>query len=94
MDKSHSLSSPIVPRSLKVNKDLFHPKEDNEELLGPEVLYYSVISALMYLTNCIRLNIAFFVNLHARYSSYQLRDIGIKPIMYYDNMCLCFLKRS
>ena len=69
IDKSHSLNCPIVVRSLKVNKDLFHHKEDNEELLGPEVSYYSVISALMYLENYIRLDIAFFVNLLARYSS-------------------------
>ena len=35
MDKSHPLSSPMVVRSLKVTKDLFRPKEENEELLGP-----------------------------------------------------------
>ena len=67
MDKSHSLSSPIVVYSLEVKKkDLFHHKEDNEELLGLEVAYYSVISALMHLANYIRLYIAFFVNLLAR----------------------------
>ena len=69
MDTLHSISSPMVVRSLVLNKDLFHHKEDNEELLGPEVSYYSVISALMYLENYIRLDIAFFVNLLARYSS-------------------------
>ena len=30
-----------------------HTKEDNEELLGPEVPYHSVISTLMYLANYI-----------------------------------------
>ena len=30
---------PILGRSLEVNKDLFHPEEDNEDLLGPKVLY-------------------------------------------------------
>ena len=69
IDKSHSLNCPIVVRSLKVNKDLFHPKEDNKKLLGPEVPYYSVISTLIYLANYIRLDIAFFVNLLARYNS-------------------------
>ena len=37
MDKSHPIDSPMVVRSLEVNKDLFHPKEENEELFGPEV---------------------------------------------------------
>ena len=37
MDKSHPLSSPTVVRSLEVTKDPFWPKEENEELLGPEV---------------------------------------------------------
>ncbi|GKV50529.1 hypothetical protein SLEP1_g57232 [Rubroshorea leprosula] len=36
MDKSHPLSSPMVVRSLDVKKDPFRPREDNEEILGPE----------------------------------------------------------
>ena len=51
MDKSHPLSSPMVVRSLEVTKDLFRPKEENEELLGPKVPYLSAIGALMYLAN-------------------------------------------
>ena len=51
MDKSHPLSSPMVVRSLEVTKDPFRPKEENEELLGPEVPYLSAIGALMYLAN-------------------------------------------
>ena len=43
--------------SLEVNKSLFHLKKDNEELFSLEVLYLNAISALMYLTNCIRSNI-------------------------------------
>ena len=54
MDKSHPLSSPMVVRSLEVNKDPFRPKEENEELLGPEVPYLSAIGALMYLANYVR----------------------------------------
>ena len=69
MDKSHSLSSPIVVRWLKANKDLFHPKEDNEELFSLEVQYLSAIDALMYLANCTRSDITFSINLLARYSS-------------------------
>ena len=51
MDKSHPLNSPMVVRSLEVTKDPFWLKEENEELLGPEVLYLSAIGALMYLEN-------------------------------------------
>ena len=69
MDKLHSISSPIVVHSLEVNKDLFHPKEDNEELLGLEVPYYIVIGALMYFADYTRPDIEFLVNLLARYSS-------------------------
>ena len=69
MDKSHSLSSPIVVCWLKANKDLFHPKEDNEELFSLEVQYLNAIDALMYLANCTRADITFSINLLARYSS-------------------------
>ena len=33
MDKAHPLSTPMVVRSLEVNKDPFRPKERDEELL-------------------------------------------------------------
>ena len=52
-----------------MTKDLFQPKEENEELFGPEVPYLSAIGALMYLANYTRLDIDFSVNLLARYSS-------------------------
>ena len=51
MDKSQPISSPMIVRSLEVIKDLFRPKEENEELLSPEVPYFSAIGALMYLAN-------------------------------------------
>ena len=51
IDKLHPLSSSMIVCSLKVKKDPFHLKKDNEKLLGPEVSYYSVIGALMYLAN-------------------------------------------
>ena len=68
MDKSHPLSSPMVVRSLEVTKDSFRTKEENEELLGPEVPYLSIIGALMYFANYTRPNIAFSVNLLSIYS--------------------------
>ena len=49
MDKAHSLSSPIIIRSLDAKKYFFGPKEENEALLGPEIPYLSVIGALLYL---------------------------------------------
>ena len=59
----------MVVRWLEMNKDLFHPKEDNKELFGLKVPYFSVMNALMYFENYTWLDIAFFVNLLARYSS-------------------------
>ena len=69
MDKCHPLKTPIVVRSLEADKDPFRPKEEDEEVLGPEVPYLSGIGALMYLANCTRSDIAFAVNLLARYSA-------------------------
>ena len=73
MDKAHPLNSPMIVRSLDVKNDLFRPCEKGEELLGPEVPYLSVIGALMYLATCTRPDIAFSVNLLARYSSAPTR---------------------
>ena len=69
MDKPHSVNFLMIVRSLEVNKDSFRPKEENEELFGSKVSYLSAISALMYLANCTRPDIAFSINLLARYSS-------------------------
>ena len=69
MDKAHPLSTLMVVRSLEVSKDPFRPEEENEEPLGPKVPYLSAIGTLMYLANATRPNIAFYVNLLARYIS-------------------------
>ena len=69
MDKCHPLKTPMVIRSKEADKDPFRPKEEDEEVLGPEVPYLSAIGALMYLANCTRSDIAFAVNLLARYSA-------------------------
>ena len=53
MGKAYSLTSQMVVRSLYVKKDHFHPPEEGEELLCPEVSYLSAIGALIYLANCI-----------------------------------------
>ena len=85
MDKSHPLSSHMVVRSLKVTKDPFRPKEENEELLGPKVPYLNTIGALMYLTNYTRPDIVFSVNLLASYNSAPTKRhwSGIKHILRY-----------
>ena len=69
MDKSHLLSSLLIVHSLEVKNDLFCLKEDNEELLGPKVPYYTVSGVLVNLANYTRPNIALLVNLLVRYSS-------------------------
>ena len=51
MDKSHPLTTPMVVRSLEPDKDPFRPREDDEEVLGPEIPYLGAIGALMYLAN-------------------------------------------
>ncbi|KAF3654743.1 hypothetical protein FXO37_16311 [Capsicum annuum] len=83
MDEAHPLSTPMVVRSLYVNKDPFRPQEKNEELFGPEIPYLSAIGALMYLANTVRPDIAFSVNLLAKYSSAPTRRHwnGIKHIL-------------
>ena len=85
MDKAHPLSFPMIVRSLDVKKDLFRPKEVDEDTLGPEVPYLSAIGALMYLTNCTQPDIAFLVNLLVRYSSTptQRHWKGVKHVLHY-----------
>ena len=75
----------MVVRSLDPNKDLFRPREENEEILGSEVPYLSAIGALMYLANCTRPDISFAVNLLARFSFSPTRRHwnGIKHIFRY-----------
>src|SRR6266508_2761965 len=62
MDKAYPSKTPMVVRSLDMNKDQFRPRDENEELLGLEVSYLSAIGALMYIANCTRPDIAFAVN--------------------------------
>ena len=53
----------MVVWSLEVDKDLFRPKGDDEEILDlPKVPYLCAIEALMYLANCTTHDIAFPVD--------------------------------
>ena len=83
MNEAHPLTSPMVVRSLDVKKYPFRPCEKAEEQLGPEVPYLSAIVALMYLATCTRPDIAFPINLLARYSYAPTRRHwnGIKDIL-------------
>jgi hypothetical protein len=49
MDMAHPVSTPMIGHSLDLNKDLFCPKDNDEDILEAEVSYLSSISALLYL---------------------------------------------
>lgn len=51
MEKSHSLNSPMVVYSLKINKYMFHPKEENEKVFNSKIPYPNTINTFMYLSN-------------------------------------------
>ena len=87
MDNSYPTKTPMVVRSLDVEKDLFRPREEEEEILGPHVPYLSVVGALMYLVNSTRLDIAFAVNLLARHSAEPTKRhwVGVKTVLRYLN---------
>ena len=87
MDKSYPTKTPMVLRSLDVEKDPFRPREEEEEILGPHVPYLSAIGALMYLTNSTWPDIAFAVNLLARHNAEPTKHqwIGVKTVLRYLN---------
>ena len=100
MDKVHPLSSPMIVRSFDAKKNHFHPKEENEALLGSEVPYLSAIGALLYLADCTRPDIVFSINLLTRFSSTPTRRHwnGVKHILRYlrgtTNFGLFYSKES
>ena len=85
MDNAHPLSTPMIVRNLDPKKDPFRPLEDSEKILGPEVPYLNAIGALLYLAQCTRPDIAFSVNMLARFSSAPTRRHwnGIKHLFRY-----------
>ena len=85
MNKSYPSKTPMIVRSLDMNKDQFRPKDEDEELLGTEVPYLSAIGALMYVANFTRPDIAFAVNLLARHSAAPTKRhwTGVKNIFRY-----------
>src|SRR5687767_12783323 len=69
MNMFYPSKTPMVVRSLDLEKDPFRPRDDEEQILGPKFPYLSVVGALMYLANNTRPDIAFAINLLARHSS-------------------------
>ncbi|XP_039133240.1 uncharacterized protein LOC120270287 [Dioscorea cayenensis subsp. rotundata] len=69
MDKPYPLSTPMVVRTFDVQRDPIRPPSEEDEIFGSETPYLSVISALIYHANNTIPDIAFVVNLLAKYSS-------------------------
>ncbi|KAM2676832.1 hypothetical protein EV1_003465 [Malus domestica] len=72
----------MVVQTLDAKRDPFRPKEDDKQILEPEVTYLSAIGALLYLAQCTRPDISFVVNLLARYNNMPTRRHwnGVKDI--------------
>jgi hypothetical protein len=62
MNKACPLITSMIVRALEKDIDPFRPTQEGEEILGAEYTYLSVISALMYLVNNDRPDIAFTLN--------------------------------
>jgi hypothetical protein len=69
MDKTFLSKTHMVIRALEKDTDPFRPCQDGKEVLGSKYPYLSVIGVLMYLANNTRPDIAFAVNLLARYNA-------------------------
>ena len=82
-----------------MKNDSFRSRENEENLLGYDVLYLSPIDALMYLANC-TVKILLFINLLAKYNSTQTQRHcnDIKNLMCYlhgtINMSLFYSNES
>jgi hypothetical protein len=59
----------MVVRALEKETDQFSPKQEGEEVFGPEYPYLSVINVLIYLANNTRPDITFVVNCLVRHST-------------------------
>jgi hypothetical protein len=87
MNMSYPSKTPMVVRSLDLEKDPFRPHDDKEHILGPEFPYLSVVGALMYLVNNTWPDIAFVLNLIAIHNSAPTKRhwVSIKYIFRYLN---------
>ena len=80
--------APMVVRSIDLEKDVFRPRDEGEEILGSKFPYLSLIGALTYLANSTSPDIAFAVNLLARHSAAPTKRhwVGGKQILRYLNV--------
>jgi hypothetical protein len=97
-EKAYPAKTPMIGRSLHIDQDPYRPKEEGDEVLGVEYPYLSAIRALMYLANSTRPDIAFAVNLLARYSAEPTKRHwkGIKDIFRYlqgSKVLVCFIEK-
>jgi hypothetical protein len=85
MNKYYSSKTLIVVRTLENGSDPFQPRQEGEEVLGSEYPNLSSIGVLMYLVNNTRPDIAFAVNLLARFSAAPtIRHWnGVKDVLRY-----------
>ena len=85
IEKSYQSNSPMAIWSLGIKKAQFRPRDDGEEIPGPEVPYQGVVGEPMCLTNYIMPNIAFVVNLVARHNATLTKHHweGVKNIFWY-----------
>jgi hypothetical protein len=77
----------MVMRPHERETDSFRPKSDDEKSMGPKFPYLTAIGALMYLTNCSRLDILFVVSSLARQSANPTRRhwASVKTILRSQN---------
>ena len=66
---AHPLNSPMVVQSLYLKKGNFWSCNERKKCLGAKTPYLGPICALIYLVNCTRPNIAFAINLLAKFSA-------------------------
>jgi hypothetical protein len=85
MNKYYPSKTLIVVRTLENGSDPFQPRQEGEEVLGSEYPNLSSIGVLMYLVNNTRPDIAFAVNLLARFSAAPtIRHWnGVKDVLRY-----------
>lgn len=73
MDIAYPLSTLIIVPSLDPKNDPVYRKKGDEYIFDPEIPYLNSIGAMIYLAQCIRPNISFFVNLLALFNFESLR---------------------
>jgi hypothetical protein len=85
VDKGYPSKTPMVMRAIEKETNPFHPCQEEEEAMGSEYPYLSIVGALIYPTNNTRPDIAFAVNLLARYSATPTMRHwnGVKDVLRY-----------